>query len=139
MSAAITLQTSNQKCGAAPKEMVLALAVKLPCYLVIALHALKKTDIVSGGVEMLCKDLKVVNVNITEDFYEYKGFFSLCSEKKRLDIDIAELDRGLLEKIKNEFDLEEDLNTIREIIMDKVMEGSKIESRMNEGMSYNAV
>ncbi|AUG56953.1 hypothetical protein [Acetivibrio saccincola] len=84
---------------------------------------------------MKCRDLKVVNLNITEDHYEYKALFRLCTDDKCLDIDLAEIssDGKLLEEIKNTFNLEETTEEIKEIIMEKVMEASKLESRNVQG------
>lgn len=83
---------------------------------------------------MLCKDLKVVNLNITEDNYEYKALFRLCDDEKCLDIDMENLsDNGILEKIKKNFSVEESIDEIKTVIMEKVMEASKIESKINEG------
>lgn len=83
---------------------------------------------------MLCKDLKVVNLNITEDHYQYKALFRLCTEEKCLDIDMENLsDNALLEEIKKTFSLEESIEEIKNIIMEKVLEASKIESRIVEG------
>ncbi|MFZ5989514.1 MAG: hypothetical protein ACOYWZ_20650 [Bacillota bacterium] len=83
---------------------------------------------------MLCKDLKVVNLNITEDFYEYKALFRLCTENSCLDIDLSSLsDENLLSEIKSKFDIEESTSQIKEIIMQKVMDASKIESRISQG------
>lgn len=83
---------------------------------------------------MKVKDLKVVNLNITEDYYEYKALFRLCSNEHCMDIDLSELSEpGVLENIKRTFGIEESLETIKETIMEKVMEASKIESRIKEG------
>lgn len=83
---------------------------------------------------MKCKDLKVVNLNITEDNYEYKALFRLCTDDKCLDIDLADIsEKNLLEEIKNTFGLEETTEEIKEIIMEKVMEASKLESRNVQG------
>lgn len=83
---------------------------------------------------MFCKELKVVNLNITEDHYEYKALFRLCSEEYCMDIDLSELsEESLLQKVKDTFKLEESLEEIKEYIMNKVMDASKIESRINEG------
>lgn len=83
---------------------------------------------------MRCKDLKVVNLNITEDHYDYKALFRLCTDDKCLDIDLAQIsDKKILEEIKNTFDLEDTIEEIEKIIMDKVMEASKIESRISQG------
>ncbi|WHH60277.1 hypothetical protein [Petroclostridium sp. X23] len=87
---------------------------------------------------MLCSELKVVNLSITEDFYEYKGVFRLCSEEKCMDVDLAELDHGnVLKDIKGTFGLSEDDSTVKKIIMEKIMEATKIESRIVEGKDYN--
>ena len=57
---------------------------------------------------MHCKDLKVVNLNITEDYYEYKALFRLCSDNQCFDIDLARLSEAeMLEEIKKSFSLEE--------------------------------
>lgn len=83
---------------------------------------------------MLCKDLKVVNLNITEDNYEYKALFRLCTEVKCIDIDMEKLsDKSVLEEIKKVFSIEDSIEEINTVIMEKVMEASKIESRINEG------
>jgi len=83
---------------------------------------------------MKIKELKVVNLNITEDYYEYKALFRLCSNEHCMDIDLSELSEpGVLEKIKRTFEIEENADTIKEVIMEKIMEASKIESRIKEG------
>lgn len=83
---------------------------------------------------MLCKDLKVVNLNITEDHYEYKALFRLCAEDTCLDVDLTRLsEEALLEEIKNKFNIDESISEIKDIIMEKVMEASKIESRIKQG------
>lgn len=83
---------------------------------------------------MKCRDLKVVNLNITEDFYEYKALFRLCTDDHCMDIDLAKIsDPGVLEKAKETFEVEESIEEMKEIIMEKIMEASKIESRIHEG------
>jgi len=83
---------------------------------------------------MRCKDLKVVNLNIGEDNYEYKALFRLCSDSACIDMDLEKLsDRETLEEIKKTFSIEEPIDEIKNIIMQKVMEASKIESRISEG------
>jgi len=86
-----------------------------------------------------CKDLKVVNLNITEDFYIYKGVFQLCSSDKSMEIDLADFsdyNERKLKEIKNYFDLNDSLRDIYKIIMDKVMDAAKIQSRVIENYSY---
>ncbi len=87
---------------------------------------------------MKCADLKVVSLNITEDNYEYKALFRLCTENVCADMDVAELSKDeVLAEIKKNFVIDEPVEEMRNIIMDKVMEASKLESRITEGESYN--
>ncbi|MCG8500518.1 MAG: hypothetical protein MJB12_08955 [Firmicutes bacterium] len=86
---------------------------------------------------MLCKELRVVNLNITEDYYDYRGLFRLCSGENCLDVDLMNWESGdKLKQIKTHFKLEEDITEIKEVIMDKIMEASKVESRIVEGKDY---
>lgn len=83
---------------------------------------------------MKCKDLKVVSLNITEDNYEYKALFRLCTENVCADMDVAELSKDeVLAEIKKNFVIDESIEEMRNIIMEKVMEASKIESKISEG------
>lgn len=83
---------------------------------------------------MRCKDLKVVNLNITEDNYQYKALFRLCTEDSCMDIDMENLsDNAVLEEIKKTFSVEDSIEEINSIITEKVMEASKVESRIKEG------
>lgn len=79
---------------------------------------------------MCCKDLKVVNLTITEDFYEYKGIFQLCAGEKSIEIDLADFTLEKVNEIKGFFNLQESLNDIQKTIMDKVMEATKIHCRI---------
>lgn len=83
---------------------------------------------------MLSKDLKVVNLNIAEDFYEYKALFRLCSDDVCMDVDLSALsDNTVLADIKSKFGLEESEEEIKEVIMKKVLDASQIESCQKEG------
>ncbi|MDP4091987.1 MAG: hypothetical protein Q8920_01350 [Bacillota bacterium] len=83
---------------------------------------------------MLCKDLKVVNLNITEDNYEYKALFRLCTENVCMDVDLGQLENGeILQEIKKSFSIEDSLEETKNIIIEKIMEASKLESRISEG------
>ncbi len=86
---------------------------------------------------MRCSDLKVVNLNITEDNYEYIGRFRLCTDSACIDVDLDRAyDNEVLEEIKKSFSIEENIDEMKEIIMQKVMEAVKIESRIVEGEKY---
>ena len=83
---------------------------------------------------MKCTSLKIVNLNIAEDFYDYKGVFRLCTEKECVDCDLTDLENdSKISEIKNHFELEEEIDEISKIIKEKVMEAAKIESRIVEG------
>jgi len=84
---------------------------------------------------MLCKDLKVVSLNITEDHYEFKALFRLCTDGRCIDVDLAQLssDERLFDEIKREFEIEESIEEIKKVIMEKVMEASTLESKIVEG------
>lgn len=88
---------------------------------------------------MYCKNLKVVNLTITEDFYIYKGIFQLCSNEKSMEIDLADFNdfnEKKLNEIRNFFGLQDSLCDIYKIIMDKVMDATKIHSRIIENYTY---
>lgn len=83
---------------------------------------------------MLCKDLKVVSLNIAEDNYQYKALFRLCTDEACMDIDLEMISEDeVLCGIKSTFSVEEPVDVIKEVIMQKVMEASEIESRITEG------
>ncbi len=87
---------------------------------------------------MFSKDLRIVNLNITEDYYDYKGLFILRGGDKEFDVDLANAEKeSKLKEIKTYFELEDEIEIIRKTIMDKVMEASKIETRIIEGKNYN--
>lgn len=87
-----------------------------------------------GGDFMRCKDLKITALDISEYNYEHKAVFRLCSESTCINLEVEKLsDKQTLEEIKKVFSLEEQLEEIKDIIIDKVMEVSKIESRVYEG------
>lgn len=83
---------------------------------------------------MRCKDLKITALDISEYNYEHKAVFRLCNESTCLNLEVEKLsDKQTLEEIKNVFSLEEQPEEIKDIIMDKIMEASKIESRVYQG------
>lgn len=83
---------------------------------------------------MKSEDLKVVNLNITEDNYEYKGLFRLCTDENCMDVDLENLSKNeFLEEIKNTFLIEESIEEIKEIINKKVMGATKLESKISQG------
>ena len=85
---------------------------------------------------MMCKDLKITALDISEYNYEHKSVFRLCSENTCINLEVEKLsDKQTLEEIKNVFSLEDELEQIKEIIMDKIIEASKIESKVYEGQN----
>lgn len=85
---------------------------------------------------MLSKDLKVVSLNITEDYYQYKGTFQLRTEEGYIDIDLSDLTDEKISEIKGRFNLEEYPEEIKSTIMTKVLESASIESKIVEGKDY---
>ena len=83
---------------------------------------------------MRCKDLKIVNLNINEDNYEYQAYFRLCSEDVCIEVDLEQLESmEMMRKIKGSFSIDETVDEMKEIIMEKIMEASRLESRNSEG------
>lgn len=83
---------------------------------------------------MRCMDLKIVNLNITEDNYEYKALFRLCNDSTCIDLDLSRFsETETLEEIKKSFSIEESIDEMKSIIMEKIMEATRIESRTTEG------
>ena len=83
---------------------------------------------------MLSKDLKVRTLDITEDNYEFKALFRLCSGDACLDIDLEELsEKSQIEEIKRAFSIHEEDQIVVDTIMEKIMEASSLESRISEG------
>lgn len=86
-----------------------------------------------GGVNVKSSELKVVGLSITEDFYCYKGTFMLYGKEDYIFVDLAEFDDAMLNKIKNKFGIDETPDEIREVIMSKLIEASKLECRNVQG------
>lgn len=85
---------------------------------------------------MLSKDLKVVSLSITEEYYHYKGTFQLHTEEGYIDIDLSDLTDEKISEIKGRFNLEECPEEIKSTIMTKVLESASIESKIVEGYNY---
>jgi len=83
---------------------------------------------------MNCNDLKVVSLNITEDNYEAKALFRLCTDEVCMDMEVEKLSEPeILEEVKRSFQIIEPIEEMKQIIMDKVVEATKLESRIREG------
>ncbi len=83
---------------------------------------------------MKCKDLSVVNLNITEDHYEYKAPFRICDKGVCIDVDLERIeDSRILEEIKKSFSIDEPIPEMKKILMEKIIEASKLESKIFEG------
>jgi hypothetical protein len=85
---------------------------------------------------MLSKDLKVVSLCVTEDYYDYKGTFQLHGERGYMEIDLSDLTDEKTKEIKGHFNLEECLEDIKDTIMAKVLESANIECKIVEGKNY---
>ena len=83
---------------------------------------------------MDCRDLKVQGVNIGEDYYAYSGTFRISNDQLCMDVNMDDLEKEVkLEEIKKSFSLKESIIEIYEILMQKVVDASKIESSNKEG------
>ena len=85
---------------------------------------------------MLSKDLKVVSLCVTEDYYHYKGTFQLHTEEGYMEIDLSDFTDEKISEIKGRFNVEECLEDIKSTIMTKVLESASIESKIVEGKNY---
>lgn len=86
---------------------------------------------------MKALDLLVSSVQITEDEYSYKGLFILSGEDKSLNLDIVDLEsEEKLAEIKKSFELQEENNEIKKVIMNKVYEKASLTSKLSEGENY---
>ena len=86
---------------------------------------------------MKTTSLLLTGLNITEDDYDYKGQFILKSEGKSKKVDFSELSADeTLKDIKAFFDLDDNIEQIRESLMVMIMEKSNITSKINEGENY---
>ena len=86
---------------------------------------------------MRTSELLLSSLNITEDDYDYKGQFILSTSDKARSVDMAEIEtEARLKDISDFFELEEDLEKIRQILMDMVMEKADICSFIVEGEAF---
>lgn len=82
---------------------------------------------------MRTSDLLLSGLNITEDDYSYKGLCILSSGEKWVHFDISGLDDKLqMEELKEFFDIEDNIEDIRKILMDMIMEKAIISSRSTD-------
>ncbi|MCR4436114.1 MAG: hypothetical protein QHH06_13870 [Clostridiales bacterium] len=82
------------------------------------------------------RNLQVVGLSITEDYYSYRGAFRLCCGEKYMDIELEELTDSKINEIKDVFGLDGSVQDIKNEIMSKVLEASGLESRFVEGKGY---
>lgn len=87
---------------------------------------------------MKTSDLLLTGLSITEDDYNYIGSFILAGNNNTLNVAMSDLeDTAKLEAIKNLFGLDENVENIRKILMDLVVEKAAISSKFNEGEGYS--
>lgn len=86
---------------------------------------------------MLGSKLKVINLNVTEDFYSYKGTFQLCNENHCISMNLEELNDERLSEIKKIFCLEDPVDKIKREIMSQILDAANIESRNKEGKNID--
>lgn len=86
---------------------------------------------------MRTSELLLSSLDITEDDYNYKGQFILSASDKARNVDMAEVEADAsLKDISDFFGLEEELDIIRQTLMDMVMEKADISSLIVEGETF---
>ena len=86
---------------------------------------------------MKVSDLLISGLNITEDYYYYKGLFILNYDNKSLHIDVAELDdENTLAHIKKYFGIEQPTAEIRKELILRLVRKAAVSSRIVEGENY---
>lgn len=81
---------------------------------------------------MLSRDLMVTNLNMTEDYYDFKGTFELRGDAY-MALDLSQLTDDKFREIQRVFGLPESLEEIKKELMEKLAEAAQIESRCEEG------
>jgi 23S rRNA U2552 (ribose-2'-O)-methylase RlmE/FtsJ len=87
---------------------------------------------------MKSEQLKVLSLNISEDNYDYRALFRLCTDTACMDVDLTDLSLNIkVEEIKAKFELDEQIEEIRDIITNKVITVSDVKSNVTEGENYS--
>lgn len=87
---------------------------------------------------MKIEQLKVLSLNISEDNYDYRALFRLCTDTVCMDVDLTDLSLNKkVEEIKAKFELDEQIEEIRDIIIKKVIAVSDVKSNVTEGENYS--
>ena len=87
---------------------------------------------------MKSEQLKVLTLNISEDNYDYRALFRLCTDTAYMEVDLTELSLNIkVEEIKAKFELDEQIDEIRDIIIKMVIAVSDVKSNVTEGENYS--
>jgi hypothetical protein len=90
-----------------------------------------------GGSHMKLEQLLVTNLSISEDNYQYQAKFSIGTDQFKFDLEISDLEtEKVLQDLKDQFSLEEDLGSIKKKVTEMVIEKSSISSKVSEGEHY---
>ncbi|MGI6778101.1 MAG: hypothetical protein ACOX7R_08815 [Acetivibrionales bacterium] len=86
---------------------------------------------------MKTSDLLLSGLHITEDNYHYKGLFFLSNKDVSVQVDLEDLMHDkTVEQLKDKFQLEECVQEIRKILMERVIDKANISSKITEGEKY---
>jgi hypothetical protein len=86
---------------------------------------------------MKTKQLLLSGLDISEDEYSFKAQFILSASGKSTSVDLESVEQtAVLKELKNYFELEEDTDDIRRLLMDMVMEKAHVNSTIVEGENY---
>ncbi len=83
---------------------------------------------------MKSSELIVTGLSLGEDFCAFKNTFMLCGGNDYMVVDLLEFNDETMYKVKNKFGIEEAIGELRDVIMLKVIEAAKLESRAFRAM-----
>ncbi|HEX2946572.1 MAG TPA: hypothetical protein VHT96_11530 [Clostridia bacterium] len=86
---------------------------------------------------MKTKQLLLSGLDISEDEYSFKAQFILSASGRSTSVDLESIEQtAILEELKDFFELEEDTDEIKKLLMDMVVEKAHVNSTIVEGENY---
>lgn len=86
---------------------------------------------------MRTSELLLSSLDISEYNYYHTGQFYLSSESTYIKVNLSDVQNDIIiGRIKNVFNLRDDVEQIRDTLMDMLVEKAKISSRITEGENY---
>ena len=86
---------------------------------------------------MRTSELLLSSLDISEYDYHHTGQFYLSSEGTSIKINLSDIQNDIvINNIKNIFSLKDDVEQIRDTLMDMLVEKANISSKISEGENY---